>query len=127
MQISNEALIKIIRQILAGNSRPPRKIKIPDVHKFEGNLTQIRTWLQQCECKFTEYEKPTDAEKIIYASNKLKEPVAQWILPALEKGTYTIWEEFKKNFKEVFGEPDTKEAAKIRIKALRQTTSVNDY
>jgi len=33
----------------------------------------------------------------------------------------------KKKFKEAFGETDTKEAAKIRIKALGKSTSVNEF
>src|SRR6266566_1216510 len=127
VQLSDEALVQMTQQILAGNKRPPQKIKIPDADEFRGDPTHIRTWIQQCESKFTQYEEANDSQKVIYASNKLKGPAAQWILPALENNTFSTWEEFKKGFKEAFGEPDTKEAAKIRIKALRQITSVNDY
>jgi hypothetical protein len=87
-QISNDALIQVTKQIPTGNPRPCRKIKIPYTDELRGDTTQVRTCLQQCECKFTEYEKPMEAEKVIYAGSKLKGPVVQWIFPALEKGSY---------------------------------------
>lgn len=99
-------------QILAGNKRPPQKIKIPDADEFKGDPTHIRTWLQQCESKFTQYEESTESQRIIYASHKLKSPAAQWILPATENCTFTTWEDFKKGFGEALASQTLKKLPK---------------
>lgn len=57
----------------------------------------------------------------------MKGPAGKWILPAIEASTYNTWKELTDALKKAFGESDTREAAQMRIKALRQSSTVNDY
>lgn len=57
----------------------------------------------------------------------MKGPTGKWILPAIEANTYKTSKVFTDALKKAFGESDTREAAKMGIKALRQSSTVNDY
>lgn len=41
ISMSNEALQQLLIQVQAGQLREPRKLKVPDVEEFKGDLTQI--------------------------------------------------------------------------------------
>lgn len=89
--ITSDMLVQLLAQISAGapaSSPHAHSMKIPDVESFSGDGTQIRTWISQYKSKFSKYLEATNAQKIIYASNKTKRPAGKWILPAFKGNTY---------------------------------------
>lgn len=57
----------------------------------------------------------------------MKGPAGKGIVPAIETSTYDTWKEFTNAMKKAFGESVTRKAAKMHIKALRQSSTVNNY
>lgn len=102
-------------------------MKIPDADPFHGDAAKIRTRLQQCENKFTEFPEATDTQKIMYAGNTMKGAAGSWMLPLLESKFFSYWTTFTKAIKTAFGESDSREATRQQIRAVCQTGTVNDY
>lgn len=122
----DDMLQQLLEQIKPRTSAP-RGMKIPDTSTFKTESTQIRTWIHQCDNKFPEYPDASDTQKLIYVAKRMKGAGEAWMLPLAEKGHFTTWASFVKELKAAFGEANTRESAQLRIKALCQTTSVNDY
>ncbi len=63
---NNDQLKQLLYQLAA--DKETAKLKIADPDFFHGDAKTLRTWILQCNNKFSESTKITDKQKIVYYS-----------------------------------------------------------
>jgi hypothetical protein len=118
-----DQLAQIIAQLRPDSSRNP---KVEDPELFYGQRSKLRAFVTQCELKFNcELNLfDTDAKKVHYASSRCRGDAWAWVEPSLKGGisTYTTWEGLKTALIKAFGEADSREVARRKLKGLKQAS-----
>ncbi len=132
--LTEQATTPVVRQT------PRPRMKAPE--KYEGDRSELRSFLTNIDLYCTYNEVPTEQEKILTASMHMKGKAANWMQPYVDDylqdierlGTktdtqviFTSWESFKREMGRIFGEVDEEHQAERAITRLRQTKSVSAY
>jgi len=133
----------------ATTEAPPRstfaptgfKVAQPDL--FYGDRKKLRQFLNQVDLNLLFYASSfqTEEQKTVYASTYLRGDAADWFEPYLRDfmspGTngwkaettqiFTLYSNFKVIIGKIYGDVDEKREAELKIRALRQNSSVSHY
>jgi hypothetical protein len=118
--ISDDAMAQLLHQKQSSGGSP----KVKDPEPYYGDRAKLRTFISQCELKFR-IEKarfPDDDTKIHFACSFCRSNAWAWVEPSLKKGecTYKTWDEFSAAISKAFGEADSREVARRKLKDLKQ-------
>jgi hypothetical protein len=118
--ISDEAMAQLLHQ----NQSSGGGAKVKDPEPYYGDRAKLRGFISQCELKFrvekTRY--PDDDTKIHFAYSLCRGNAWAWAEPSLKRGesTYKTWEDFRAAITKAFGEADSREIARRKLKDLKQ-------
>jgi len=117
------------------------KVAAPDL--FYGDRKKLRQFLNQVDLNLLFYAKnfQSEEQKTVYASTYLRGDAADWFEPYLRdfmnpgpqgmKGEttqiFSLYSNFKVIIGKIYGDIDEKREAKLKIRALRQHSSVSHY
>ena len=123
--LTNDQLIQLTNQLLAGQGpRTASNPKVEDPELFHGDRQKLRAFLTQYELKFNceQNRFTSDESKVNYASARCRSNAWSWIEPSILNGQsrYTTWTEFKTAISRAFGEADTREVARAKLKKVAQ-------
>jgi hypothetical protein len=120
--LSDDQLAQLLHQKSGptGASNP----KVKDPKPYYGDRAKLRSFISQCELKF-QVEKARfddDAIKIHFACSFCRGNAWAWVEPTLKKGVsiYKAWDDFRKAISKAFGEADSREVARRKLKELKQ-------
>ncbi|CAK7275640.1 Retrotransposon Gag-like protein 3 [Sporothrix epigloea] len=116
-------------------TRPREEAKFVDPKPFDGRREYATEFLSKCNnnIQFQPLRYSNDDLRINYATGLLDGAAYQWVTPhmsgPLEQRPAWLrnWEAFKTEFRNQYGVANAKEAARQKLRSLKQTGSASAY
>jgi hypothetical protein len=120
--LSDDQLAQLLHQKSGPTGASNPKVKDPEL--YYGDRAKLRSFISQYELKF-QVEKARfddDAIKIHFACSFCRGNAWAWVEPTLKKGVsiYKAWDDFRKAISKAFGEANSREVARRKLKELKQ-------
>jgi hypothetical protein len=121
LTFDTDQMAQLIAQLRSGDSGNP---KIEDPEFFRGRRDKLRSFITQCELKFNcEPGKfDTDSKKVHFTSGRCRDDAWLWVELTIKNGvsSYTTWENFRAAITKAFGEADSRDVARRKLKDCKQ-------
>ena len=94
---------------LIGHARQDTRVKIEKPPTYDGERSELRSFIAQCTLYFEARGTTGDTQRITYPKSLFLKAASKWITPYVEGrriATWTTWPEFIEALKSQFGDPD---------------------
>ena len=108
---------------LVGQPRQDTRVKIEKPPTYDGERSELRSFIAQCRLYFEATNSTNDQSTITYTKSLLRKAASKWITPYVERkrtATWTTWSEFVKALKIQFGDTDIENKARSKLGTMRQ-------
>ena len=108
---------------LVGYSQPNTRVKIEKPPTYDGELSELRSFIAQCTLYFEVTNTINDQSRITYTKSLLRKAASKRITPYVEgrrTATWTTWLEFVEALKTQFRDTDIENKARGKLETMSQ-------
>ena len=108
---------------LVGHPRQDTRVKIEKPPTYDGERSELRSFIAQCMLYFEATNTTNDQSRITYTKSLLRKAASKWITPYVGGRrivTWTTWLEFVEALKTQFGDTDIENKARGKLETMKQ-------